>query len=90
MDNTSKYMDNMDDEFDRIKDSILAYTAKCLDTAFTEYKQNMVEWQKYEDFERKSLSMLSEMSEYIYNEEQKLSENKKLTYKELTMTAQEI
>jgi len=40
----------MDEEFDKIKDSILSYTAKCLDTAFTEYKQNMVEWQKYEDF----------------------------------------
>jgi hypothetical protein len=30
------------------------------------------------------------MSEYIYNEEGKLSESKKLTYRELTMTAQEI
>lgn len=34
--------------------------------------------------------MLSEMNEYIYNEEQRLSESKKLTYKELTMTAQEL
>ncbi len=83
-------MDSMDDEFERIKESILSYTARCLDSAFTEYKQNMVEWQKYEDFERKSISMLSEMNEYIYNEEHKLSESKKLTYRELTMTAQEI
>lgn len=40
----------MDEEFEKIKDSILSYTAKYLDSAFTEYKQNMVEWQKYEDF----------------------------------------
>jgi hypothetical protein len=59
LDNTSKYMDNMEGEFERIKDSILSYTASCLDNAFAEYKKNMVEWSKYEDFERKSLTMLS-------------------------------
>jgi hypothetical protein len=35
-------MEYMDEEFEKIKDNILAYTARCLDIAFTEYKKNMV------------------------------------------------
>lgn len=50
----------------------------------------MVEWQKYEDFERKSLTMLTEINEFIYNEEQKLSSSNNLSGKEISGIAMEL
>lgn len=47
LDNTSKYLADMNEEYLRVKQRILDYTAQVLDASFTRYKENMVNWTKY-------------------------------------------
>lgn len=44
LDSTSKFLNNIDDEYLKIKTRIMDYTSKVLDIGFTKYKQNMVSW----------------------------------------------
>ena len=48
LDNTSTYLSNINEEYVKIKQKILDYTAQVLDASFTRYKDNMVNWTKYE------------------------------------------
>lgn len=48
LDNTSKFMQNMEEEYGRIKQRVLDFTAQALDAGFTRYRQSMVNWSKYE------------------------------------------
>ncbi len=47
LDNTSKFLQNIDEEYGRIKQRILDYTSQALDAGFVKYRQNMVNWSKY-------------------------------------------
>lgn len=48
LDNTSKFLHSIDEEYSRIKQRVLDFTSQALDAGFTRYRQNMVNWAKYE------------------------------------------
>ena len=51
MDNTSNYLENIDEEYEKIKEKILTFTSQYLDNAYREYKNNFPDWSKYENVE---------------------------------------
>jgi hypothetical protein len=48
LDNTSEFLKDIDVEYMHIKQRLLDYTAQVLDAGFRKYKENMVNWTKYE------------------------------------------
>lgn len=62
LDNTSKSIENMQTEFEKLKFKILDYTSKCLDNAFINYRRKMPRWSKYEEVEKKGLQLVAEIS----------------------------
>lgn len=74
LDNTSKYFTEVDEEFLKIKNRVLDYTARQLDASFVAYKKNMVDWGKYEEEERKGELYLKELDIIVEQEGRELSE----------------
>lgn len=69
LDNTSKYLSNINEEYIKIKQRILDYTSQVLDASFTRYKDNMVSWSKYEDVQKKSIILLDELDKSIRDDD---------------------
>ena len=65
LDNTSKYLADMNEQYLRAKQRILDYTAQVLDASFTRYKQNMVNWSKYEQVEKNTIVIKSQLERTI-------------------------
>jgi hypothetical protein len=61
LDNTSRYLNDINEEYVRIKQRIMDYTSQVLDASFTKYKDNMINWTKYEDVEKRTIVMLSQI-----------------------------
>ena len=69
LDNTSKFLADVDTEYARIKQHILDYTSQVLDSSFARYRQTMVDWTKYEEVERKAITMSQQIERTIREEE---------------------
>lgn len=69
LDNTSKFLQSIDEEYARIKQRVLDYTSQALDAGFTRYRQNMVNWAKYEEVEVKTQVMLQQLDKTIREDE---------------------
>jgi archaellum component FlaC len=69
LDNTSKFLNSIDEEYNRIKQRILDYTSQALDAGFTKYRQNMVNWAKYEEVELKTKLMVQQLEKTIKEDE---------------------
>jgi hypothetical protein len=41
------------------------YTSQVLDASFTKYKDNMVNWTKYEDVEKRTIVILNQLEKSI-------------------------
>ena len=65
MDNTSNYLENIDEEFEKIKERILSYTSISLDAAFKRYKNNFPDWSRYESVEHNALTKLNELNQTV-------------------------
>jgi hypothetical protein len=74
LDETSRSLDNIDVEFEKIKERVIDYTSRSLDAAFCKYKRQMVRWSKYEEVEKKGLEVVLEMRDYIREGERVLDE----------------
>ena len=61
LDNTSRFLSDINDEYLRIKQRILDYTSQVLDASFSKYKDNMVNWTKYEDVEKRTIVILTQL-----------------------------
>lgn len=65
LDNTSKFLHGIDEEYSRIKQRVLDFTSQALDAGFTRYRQNMVNWAKYEEVELKTKLMIQQLDKTI-------------------------
>lgn len=72
MDDTSKCQSFLDEEYARIKNNILDYTSRSLDTAYSRYKENM-EWAKYEAEEKKGENFVADLNRLLAEEERGLN-----------------
>lgn len=45
------------------------YTSQVLDASFSRYQENMVNWMKYEDAEKKALAILAQLDKTIIEDE---------------------
>lgn len=59
----------MDEEYSRVKQRILDYTSQVLDAGFRRYRENMVDWSKYEEVERKAQLMSQQLDKTLREDE---------------------
>jgi methyltransferase-like protein len=52
-----------------VKERILKYTSQVLDASFRKYKENMVNWMKYEEVEKKAIAILAQLEKNIIEDE---------------------
>ena len=71
LDESSRHIDQMDAEYEKIKGRLMEYLSQSLDTAFRDYRARMPRWSQYEEVERKGLEVVVELDRYI-NEEQEI------------------
>ena len=69
LDNTSTHLNDINEEYLRIKQRIIDYTAQVLDASFTKYKENMINWTKYEEVEKKTIVMLTQVEKTVKEDE---------------------
>lgn len=72
-------MQDIDDEYLRIKQRILDYASLVLDAGFTKYRQGMVNWTKYEDVELKAQFMIKQLEKTIKEDEIMVEEISRLS-----------
>lgn len=65
LDNTSKFIAEIDYEYEQLKIRIMDYTSRSLDQGFKNYKKAMPRWSKYEEVEKRGLKLLLELDDYI-------------------------
>ena len=86
LDNTSKFLHGIDEEYSRIKQRVLDFTSQALDAGFTRYRQNMVNWAKYEEVELKTKLMVQQLDKTIKEDEllagemAKISKNSRILF----------
>ena len=61
LDNTSRHLTDINDEYLRIKQRIMDYTSNVLDASFSRYKESMVNWTKYEEVEKRTIVILTQL-----------------------------
>lgn len=54
------------------------YTSNLLDAGFAKYRNNMVDWSKYEEVERKAITMNQQLEKTIREEDIMLGELRKM------------
>jgi hypothetical protein len=69
LDSTSRYLNEINDEYLRIKERILKYTSQVLDASFSRYREQMVNWMKYEEVEKKAIAMVAQLNKDILEDE---------------------